>query len=71
MNEFSGVFKIIDENNNRVLDKEVITLKNTIWSGCNISNNEIYGIVIAVGEETRLEKNSKNVKIHKQTKIDK
>lgn len=71
MNHFSAIFKILDENSHRVLDKEPLSVKQTVWSGCSISNNSIYGLVIAVGKDTRLEKNSKNEKIHKQTLIDK
>ena len=67
---FDGIAKTIDESD-KVVDKLPIILENTVWSGCKISNNEIIGLVVAVGKDTRLTKNSKNIKINKKTYLDK
>lgn len=50
--------------------EDPINIDNTVWSGCTIKHNEIIGIVIAVGKNTRLEKNSSRQKNIKSTHID-
>lgn len=51
--------------------EDAITLENTVWSGCSIKNNEVIGVVVAVGKNTRLEKNSASNKNIKTTHVDK
>lgn len=46
-------------------------MENTAWAGCTISNNDVVGLVIAVGKDTRLEKNSSTSKGIKKTQLDK
>lgn len=60
----------LGDNQRQIVDEEYFSLKNAVWSGCHVKNNEIIGLVIAVGQETRLAKNSSNKKYHKQTLID-
>lgn len=45
-------------------------LKHTIWSDCFVANNEIVGVVIAVGKDTRIKLNSKLSKKMKHTTLD-
>lgn len=45
-------------------------LKHTIWSDCFVANSEIIGIIIGVGEETRMKLNSKLSKKIKHTCLD-
>jgi len=54
-----------------VTDIDPLGFKNTVWSGCKVTNNTIYGLVISVGKDTRLTKNSNNKQIHKTTNLDK
>lgn len=68
LHRFDGIFRWLkerDEESNILQDP--ITLENTAWCGCTISHNEIIGVVIAVGKNTRLEKNSKTSKTIKKT----
>ena len=70
LNNFNGVIHSIDENYRLVIDKDPIGVENTIWSGCSINKAEIHGLVIAVGPECRLVKNSKYSKKKKITSLD-
>lgn len=45
-------------------------MEHTVWSGCSIVHNEIVGLVLAVGKDTRLEKNSSKRKALKSTHLD-
>lgn len=52
------------------LVKTSLKLKHTVWSDCFVANSEIIGIVIGVGDETRMKINSKLSKKIKRTKLD-
>ena len=54
LHEFSGYLRVLEDRSNIVIDKEYISVKNVAWSGCEIKNNEILGLVIGVGNQTRL-----------------
>lgn len=47
-----------------------LKLKNTIWSDCFIANTEVIGLVVAVGENSRMKINSKFSKKQKLTCLD-
>lgn len=47
-----------------------LKLKHTVWSDCFIPNTEVLGLVIGVGEETRMKINSKLSKQQKSTCLD-
>lgn len=70
LNSFDAKINFIDKLTRRVVDKEPLSVENTVWSGCHVNKADIYGLVIAVGSDTRLKKNSKNVKIQKKTDLD-
>lgn len=70
LNSFDANINFIDKVTRRVVDKEPLSVENTVWSGCHVNKSDIYGLVIAVGEDTRLKKNSKNEKIQKMTDLD-
>lgn len=70
INDFEGTIHFIDPDRKAIIDRDPLGLENTIWSGCSINKSEVIGIVIAVGRETRLVKNSKNVKCQKRTNLD-
>ncbi len=67
---FGKIFYLNLKDKNGLILKQPITMDNTIWAGCSVNNNEIVGIVIATGKETRLEKNSKTSKLIKTTTLD-
>lgn len=71
LDNFEGNVKYLENGTNRVLDIDPILLDNTVWSGCKIVNNEVFGLVIAVGKDTCLERNSQTNKIMKHTQVDK
>lgn len=50
--------------------KASLKLKNTVWSDCFIPNTEVIGLVIAVGEDSRMKINSKLSKKQKLTCLD-
>ena len=52
------------------LVRTALKLKHTIWSDCFVSNSEIIGIIIGVGDETRMKLNSKLSKKIKNTRLD-
>lgn len=71
LSSFTGKIKYLnEEDENGEMKQDPILLENTIWSGCSISNNNIIGLIIAVGKETRLEKNSKTSTKIKSTLLD-
>ena len=71
LSSFTGKIKFLDEEaENGEMKEDPILLENTIWSGCSVSNNHVIGLVIAVGKETRLEKNSKTTTKIKSTLLD-
>lgn len=71
LNSFHGRLHHLNNNTKEIAEKEPLHLENAIWSGCSLNKTEIHGIVIAVGEETRLQKNSKHEKKQKTTYLDK
>ena len=71
LNSFDANINFIDKITRRIVEKEPLSVENTVWSGCQVNKSEIYGLVIAVGRDTRLQKNSRNVKIQKITDVDK
>ena len=71
LDDFDGFIHLIDKFSREISAKEPLSVENTIWSGCSINKSEIHGLVIAVGLETRLIKNSKNVKRKKISDLDK
>lgn len=70
INDFEGTIHFIDSDKKAIVEKDPVGVENTIWSGCSINKSEVFGMVIAVGQETRLVKNSKNVKKQKKTSLD-
>ena len=70
--EFNGVLEIHKNSNNNSINnninndslnqneitKQSINLENTIWMNCILTSNNIYGLVIYTGKETRAEMNS-------------
>lgn len=70
LNSFNGRVHYLDDDTKRIVEREPIGLENAIWSGCTLNKAEIHGLVIAIGEETRLLKNSKNETRQKTTNID-
>ena len=70
--EFNGVLEIHKYSNNNSINnninndslnqneitKQSINLENTIWMNCILTSNNIYGLVIYTGKETRAEMNS-------------
>ena len=67
LHSYEGVYRQLSNNQ---IKEYPLTLDNTAWSGCSISHNEIIGLVIAVGSDTRLEMNSKTNKNIKSTHLD-
>lgn len=70
INDFEGTIHYIDEGRRAIIDRDPLGVENTIWSGCSVNKSEVLGLIIAVGEETRLVKNSKNVRHQKRTSLD-
>lgn len=71
LNWFDGKVAWNELNQDGEQIQDPLTLENTVWSGCAVKNNEIVGLVIAVGSDTRLQKNSSNSKKLKSTYVDK
>lgn len=70
LGSFDAIIHFIDNNSGLIVNKEPLSVENTVWSGCKVNKSEVHGLVIAVGKETRLIKNSKNIKVQKVTDLD-
>lgn len=54
------VHKFNGEYFNDHKEEEPLSLKNTIWANTTVVTNEVYGLVIYVGKETRIKMNAKD-----------